>query len=510
LTQVHDAAAAARTATATARASAAAALAEPWLCAAFHDPGYIAQAHHRLVSREILSWASTPNGRLIVSLPPQVGKSWTAVVWTSFWLLARDPTTRIIIACCTAELANYHGGQIRDRIDAYGEEHGLKLKRGSNRSNFFQTTEGGYVRTVGVGGMTTGFPATHFLMDDLFKDWVEAHSPTARERKWMWASSVARTRLQPGGVIAYVGTRWNEDDVPGRFMVHQPGRWRVVNLPAIATSEEDPLGRSIGEPLPRPGYDEADTAGLEAEWALAQAEQPVVVWEAMYQCDPHPPGGALIDADVLQTLECLNPTAKPVTRVVSVDPSVGKESASAGATGRQNTFGIISGWLGDDNRVYLVRDDTRVMAPEEGCEKTMQAAYDTQAGIVYVEGNQGGAAWQALMTGAWDRLAAAGRVSGPRPRVVMLTSRGDKSWRAQMAAAAMHHDQVRFAQKLPAVWREWTSWRPGDESPGRIDASGQLILKLLPEHSRMGLGAASPADSPLVHQGRASAFPWRG
>lgn len=432
------------------------------------------------------------------------------MVWTAFWLLARDPTERIIIACCTADLANYHGSAIRDRIDAYGADHDLHLKRGSNRANFFATTAGGYVRCVGVGGMTTGFPGTRFLMDDLFKDFVEANSPAAREKKWLWASAVARTRLQPGGGIAHVGTRWNEDDVAGRFERMQPGRWRVLRLPAIADTDDDPLGRPIGAPLPRPGFDEHDTPALLEEWRSHQADQPVVVWESLYQGDPHPPGGALITADELQAIEHLEPQARPVLRAVSVDPSVGGSSTAAGATGRQDTFGIVAGWVGDDDRVYLTDDATRVMTPEEGCERALQCAFDTGSGLVLVEGNQGGTTWMPLMTAAWQRLSASGRVRGHCPRIQIHNAKGDKTTRAQMVAGMMHHDRVRFAAKLPKLWREWTAWRPGDDSPGRIDASGHLVLKLLPERSRTGNKGVSPATSPLTTGGQSGvSYPWR-
>lgn len=508
MSETADALAPARAALEADRVSAHLALAEPYLTAAWHDPSYIPQAHHRLISREVKAWATTRNGRLLVTLPPQTGKSVTAVVWTAFWLLALDPTERIIVASCTAELAGFHGSAIRDRIREFGPAHGLHLKRGSNRADFFATEKGGFVKCVGVGGMTTGYPASKVLLDDLFKDWLDAMSPTAREKRWLWAASVARTRIQPGGGILHVGTRWHEDDVAGRFIARAGSRWRVLRLPALAV-EDDPLGRPVGGPLPRPGYDEHDTAALAEEWAGHQADQPVLVWEAMYQGDPHPPGGALIDADVLAEREDLDPAARPVLRAVSVDPSVGDASAASGAAARQNTFGIVAGWVGDDDRLYITTDATRVMTPEEGCRRTMEVAYETGAGLVLVEDNQGGAAWRPLLVAAWEHLVDAGRASGPMPRLELHHAKGDKATRANLVAGFMHHDRVRFASKLPGLWREWTGWRPGDESPGRIDASGHLALKLLPERARNRQQAASPAESPLVQGRQAGAYRWR-
>src|SRR5690606_39939466 len=136
-------------------------------------------------------------------------------------------------------------------------------------------------------------------------------------------------------------------DVAGRFEQQQPGRWRVLRLPAIAVSEDDALGRRPGDPLPKPGYDETDREGLLEEWGLAKQDQPVVVWESLYQGDPVPPGGALIDTDTLQAREHLQPTARVLLRAVSIDPSVGDHSVMSGDHGgRQSTFVIVAGLHG--------------------------------------------------------------------------------------------------------------------------------------------------------------------
>lgn len=490
------------------------ALAEPWLTAAYLDRNYVPQAHHRLMSAEVRRWFRTPDARLLIALPPQVGKSLTAVVWASFWMLAQNPSLRIIIACATKMLAAKHGQSIRDLITEHGDVLGLRLRRGSNRAAEFYTDQGGYVLCVGVGGMTTGFSANCMIIDDPFKDWAEAYSPTYREKKWLWASSVARTRLQHGGRILHVATRWNQDDIAGRFMKSMPGAWRVLRIPAIADSPDDPLGRPIGGPLPKPGVDENDTETLLVDWERARSETPFVVWEAMYQANPVPAGGTLVDADVLMGLEDLAPSARPVMHAVSVDPSVGGQSSASGtADGRQNTAGIVAGWLGDDNRVYLTHDATAVMAVEEWSERALELAADTGAGVVYVEDNQGGTAWRSVLVAGWERLRTRGRVEGHMPRLVLHHAKGDKATRAQIVAGFMHADRVRLAGKLPRLCQEWTSWRPGDDSPGGIDASGHLVMKLLPDSPVVHEAPASPADAGVSLGGvggLGNPYPWRG
>jgi len=104
-----------------------------------------------------------------------------------------------------------------------------------------------------------------------------------REDLWSWYRGTLRTRIEPGGGILLVQTRWHHDDLAGRLLEAQAGRWEVINLPAVA-EEGDALGRAVGEPLDPKRYDQG---------ALEEIREDVGDrdWWAQYQGKPTPDDG---------------------------------------------------------------------------------------------------------------------------------------------------------------------------------------------------------------------------
>ncbi len=118
---------------------------------------------------------------------------------------------------------------------------------------------------VGVGGPVTGHGGLLGIIDDPFENWEQSQSLTIRDRVWEWWRTTFRTRIWEHGVIVLIQTRWHEDDLAGRLLQDQPGRWAVLRLPAVAETQDerdennrrlglpqgalDPLGRQAGEPL---------------------------------------------------------------------------------------------------------------------------------------------------------------------------------------------------------------------------------------------------------------------
>lgn len=79
---------------------------------------------------------------------------------------------------------------------------------------------------------------------------ASADSPSMRRSTWEWWQSVLQTRLEPDGAICVIQTRWNEDDLAGRILADaQADEWKIIDLPALADGDTDPLGRRLGEPL---------------------------------------------------------------------------------------------------------------------------------------------------------------------------------------------------------------------------------------------------------------------
>lgn len=89
------------------------------------------------------------------------------------------------------------------------------------------------------------------------------------------------------GLVSH-NTRWHEDDLAGRVLAEEADRWRVVSLPMEATSHDDPLDRSLGQPLwPEWFNDEM----------RSDAKRDSRVWSALYQQQPTPDEGGLFKRD---------------------------------------------------------------------------------------------------------------------------------------------------------------------------------------------------------------------
>lgn len=250
-----------------------------------------------LIDREI-AWAySTPGARLIISMPPQEGKSSRVTKIGSLWALTRDPERRIAIVSYSQPLAEGFGREVRNWISSNdGDEGtfdiGLKVARDNGSAKRWQLDghRGGIV-CVGIGGGLTGRPAEALVIDDPFADATQADSAYFRDRVWNWWQSVGTPRLAPGAPVILINTRWHEDDLAGRFLAAEDGeRWRVINIPALADhdpakGQTDPLGREPGEWLT------SARGRTPVEWEAIRIQVGSRVFNALYQGRPSPDAG---------------------------------------------------------------------------------------------------------------------------------------------------------------------------------------------------------------------------
>lgn len=135
----------------------------------------------------------------------------------------------------------------------------------------------GSYRCAGVDGAITGRSCEILLCDDPFKNYLEAHSLAIRDGIWKNFTTALRTRVQDGGGILIVSTRWHLDDLCGRLLEREPDRWRVVSFPAIAAQDEE--HRRQGEPLSEERY------SLEALNEL-RAAMDEYLWSALFMQNP--------------------------------------------------------------------------------------------------------------------------------------------------------------------------------------------------------------------------------
>lgn len=250
-----------------------------------------------LIDSAITQAYTAPGSRLLISMPPQEGKSSRATKAGSLWALTRDPQTRIGIVSYAQSLANGFGRDIRNMITTFcGDDGtldlGLRIARdyGSARRWQLDGCRGGVV-CAGVGSGLTGRPLDALVIDDPFADAVQAGSEYYRDRVWDWWQHVAAPRLAPDAPVIVILTRWHEDDLAGRLVKAEDGhRWRVVNIPALADhdpekGQSDPLGRAPGDWL------QSARGRTVAQWEQIRISAGTRAFTALYQGRPSPDQG---------------------------------------------------------------------------------------------------------------------------------------------------------------------------------------------------------------------------
>jgi predicted phage terminase large subunit-like protein len=251
-----------------------------------------------LIDAELVRLLDTPDGRLVISMSPQEGKSQRTSRRFPLWALTQRPDTRVAIASYEHGVARRWGRAIRDDIIVHGTELGLSVRDDLSAQHEWQLSghEGG-VYAAGIGGALTGRPVDLMVIDDPIKDRAQADSPTYRERAWDWWTDVAATRLAPGAPVVLILTRWHEDDLAGRLLAAEDGHlWRVVNIPAQADhdpnkGETDPLGREPGE------FMESARGRTAKQWEAIKVRSGSRTWASLYQGRPAPAEGDIFLRD---------------------------------------------------------------------------------------------------------------------------------------------------------------------------------------------------------------------
>jgi len=218
--------------------------------------------------------------RLMVTIPPQHGKSTGSTIQLPSYILGKNPNTKIAVGSYSSTFAKKFNREVQRLIDSktYYDIFPETTLNASNvvtiSSNFLRNSEEfeivdkkGSLKAVGRGGPLTGNPVDVMLMDDLYKDAMEGNSPLIRQTVWDWYSSVVLKRLHNDSQQLIVFTRWHEDDLIGRIekiddvrtiesideilnLTDEFDGWIKINFEAIKTGHATLLDpREPGEPL---------------------------------------------------------------------------------------------------------------------------------------------------------------------------------------------------------------------------------------------------------------------
>jgi predicted phage terminase large subunit-like protein len=251
-------------------------------------PEAILSTHHEKMASAFDRIASGELKRLIVNMPPRHTKSEFASYLLPAYLMGKRPATKIIQATHTGELAVRFGRKVRNLmdLDKYREVFPtVELKADSKAAGRWDTNSGGEYFAVGVGGAMTGRGADMLIIDDPHSE-QDAQSQLALDNAWEWYTSGPRTRLQPGGAIVVVMTRWGTKDLTARLIKQMQeddaDKWEVIEFPAILNESEE-----NEKPL-WPSFWKLD------ELKSVKASMSVQKWNAMYQQRPTADEGAIL------------------------------------------------------------------------------------------------------------------------------------------------------------------------------------------------------------------------
>ena len=216
--------------------------------------------------------------RLIITMPPQHGKSQGSTRFLPAFLLGINPNLKIAIASYNQSFARKFNRDVQRIIDTR-EYNDIFPKTTLNRSNIVTVSSSflrnsdefeivnhrGGVKVVGRGGALTGNQVDIMVMDDLYKDYAEGNSPVVRDAVWDWYTTVVRTRLHNNSQELIVFTRWHEEDLIGKLEESKlvctinslddiddidPNLFIKINFEAIKESEKTEFdARDKGEPL---------------------------------------------------------------------------------------------------------------------------------------------------------------------------------------------------------------------------------------------------------------------
>jgi predicted phage terminase large subunit-like protein len=252
-------------------------------------PGFIAGRHHKLMADKFERIASGELKRVIINMPPRHTKSEFASFLLPSWFLGRFPEKKVIQTSHTAELAVGFGRKVRNLVgaDVYKEVFpNVGLQADSKAAGRWSTNHGGEYFAIGVGGAVTGKGADLLIIDDPHSEQeakLAMTDPGIFDSVYEWYTSGPRQRLQPGGSIVIVMTRWSTKDLTGRILKssiedEKINEWEIIELPALLPS---------GNPLWPEFWPIEELEAL-------KAELPVSKWNAQYQQKPTSEEGAII------------------------------------------------------------------------------------------------------------------------------------------------------------------------------------------------------------------------
>lgn len=425
---------------------------------------------------------------LMIELPPRHGKSNLISCWSPVWILTHFPWAHILLVSYNSNLATTFGRAARDRMFAHQAALSRAVRRDLFRPQHWGLESGGLMYAEGIHGSLTGKGGHVLILDDLIKNWQEAHSIAEIQSMMGELDSSVLTRSEPGSLIIACWTRWTIND-PGEWLRAQyEGDIRVIKIPAIADPMvvwPDPLGRQAGEALWPERYP--------AEVLLNIKNRRPHVFEALYQ--QNPTKAFSIDANsgnLVQIQEI--PFCSRWVRFWDLAATEKKRRRKT-RSGKDPdwTVGVLMGEPINDPSNVVIADIRRLRGNPSTVEKAIRltAEHDTPSVPICIEREPGSSGYHTIHQ--YDTKVL------PEFSVTGIPVDTDISIRAQMFLASVDQNRVQIAM------RDWTSIfcqeldsYPGGRHDDQISAAAGAYNYLKDTHASAGtFGREMPSAAAL-------------
>lgn len=421
-----------------------------------HEGRYIHGRFTKYLTRLIQDFIETKTGNaydiLLLSVPPQHGKSTTITETLPSWYLGKFPTNRVIEISYNDDFAKLFTRRNREKIEHFGKDLFDVTIGSPNTSNEFVLSNNiGSFISRGVMSGVTGRPCELMIIDDPIKNRQEADSQTIRDNIWdEWWNSY-KTRLAPNAKVIIIQTRWHKEDLYGKVMVTERNVTRV-NFPIECEEDRDILGRSLGDPLfPEMGKDKKWLEDFKISYQNSDGTR---AWNALYRGQPTDEEGGIFKRDWWKYYTELPEYAY---KVISVDANF-KE-------GNKSDNVAIQVWVKLDSNMYLVEKFKKAIGFVDTIDVLNKIiSRNMDYNVIYIEDKANGSAIIDVLT---RRYSA----------VVPVNPEGGKEARAYAVSPMLESGSIYIKKEHYDLVEECSDF-PNSEHDDQVDAMTQALNKL--------------------------------
>lgn len=433
-----------------------------------HGKSYVRTRLSVFLADAVQKFVETQTGNaydiLLLSTPPQHGKSMSVTESFPSWVLGKYPEKRVIEVSYNSDTADRFGRRNKEKIEQFGATlFGIKIGRIGRTSEFSIADSNGMetkgqMLSRGILSGITGNPCDLMIIDDPIKTREEADSETHRNKVWdEWMNSF-KSRLAAGAKVILIMTPWHEDDLRARILATEDNV-TSIRIP-VEAEEDDPLGREVGEALcPEIGKGQKWLAQFKASY-LASERGGARAWAALYQCNPVVEGGNIVQRSWWKYYDPAEITAF-ATEMISVDATF-KDTATS-------DYVSIQVWGKLDGNYYLrYCMNARLNFPE-----TLKAIWMVRG--LYPK------AYTLLIEDKANGSAIIQTLQNKIPGVIGVNPQGGKAARVNAVSPAIESGHVYLPTGAPWLedyLRQWSEF-PAGKHDDMVDATTQCLHRMI-------------------------------